>query len=350
MAESRLQDLMMEMDEQGYPLGDASNPFGLGFHPWEEDFAFECWADGLAQYTYFSQDYLKDLIPALRTCKLSNFGACREYLFLHRTGHIGTDCPNPERDSYQTCIDFNETIFTLPHLQKLCITGAVFWEYWLQEASIDNRAVSLKELLILNCHVSAEDLKLIVRFPRALERLTIRVPMSLESQYEEDDYLIFSEQLSFQHSKSLEYLDLDMYGGADHALDMDPFDVLEELILTTHSIFEEMIMARSLQRLTIRYKEGTRLPLNPILEELEYMDLPNLRFVICQIPDNICEVTTSLEISVEADAFNPKFRDLGVELLTELVPYPLTMPKYDVCPCENLTFFHQFPFHPRVKS
>ncbi|KAI2715306.1 hypothetical protein CBS147332_4960 [Penicillium roqueforti] len=270
-----LEDFMMEMDDQGYPLGDALDPFGLGFHPCEVDFSLQGWAQELAESTYFSRDYLKDLIPALRT------------------------------------------------------------------SSIDNRAASLKELLLLNCCVSAEDLTLIVRFPRALERLTIRVPMSLKSQYEEDNYVFFSGRLSFQHSESLEYLDLDIYGGADHGLDLNPFDVLKEIIITPHSILgdpdEKMIMARSLQRLTIRYEEGTRLPLNSILEELEKKNLPNMRSVICQIPDNICEGTTSSEICVEAEAFKPNFKELGVELSTELVPYPLTMPKYDTCPCENLT-------------
>ncbi|KAJ5791283.1 uncharacterized protein N7518_008294 [Penicillium psychrosexuale] len=130
-----LEDFMMDMDDQGYPLGDALDPFGLGFHPCEEDFSLQGWAQELAESTYFSRDYLKDLIPALRTC------------------HIGTDSPDPETDIYHSSIDFNETIFALPHLQKLCITGAKFWKFGLQKAPIDNRAASLKELLLLNCCV-----------------------------------------------------------------------------------------------------------------------------------------------------------------------------------------------------
>ena len=34
-----------------------------------------------------------------------------------------------------------------------------------------------------------------------------------------------------------------------------------------------------------------------------------------------------------------------MELSIEAVPYPLTIPKYEVCPSENLTFYHRFPFH-----
>lgn len=61
--ESYFQDLMADMGNRGYPLGDASAPFGLGFHPDEEDFSLQGWAQDLAKHTYFSRDYLKDLIP-----------------------------------------------------------------------------------------------------------------------------------------------------------------------------------------------------------------------------------------------------------------------------------------------
>ncbi|KAK4861319.1 hypothetical protein LT330_004235 [Penicillium expansum] len=312
---SCLNDIIRDMEGLGYPLGNASDPLGLGFHP-RMIHSIECWAEDLIERTYFSRGNLKDLMPALRTC------------------HIGTDSdlnPIPQRDSLP-CILFNETIFTLPNLQKLCIT----------------------ELLLLNCRVSAEDLALIIRFPRALKRLTIRVPLSLEAPYQEDDYTVFSDQLSALHSKSLEYVDADIYGGADYGLGFDSFEVLKEVILTPPSMLanvdEEMILPDSVQKLTIRYEEGTLLHLSPLLDDLKDGNLHNLRSVICQIPDNICEFTTNLEPCVEVAAFKPEFKDFGVELSIEFVPYPLTMPKYDVCPCENLTFYHQFPFHPRARS
>ncbi|CAG8022961.1 unnamed protein product [Penicillium nalgiovense] len=335
MRQSCLDDLeapMMEMEDQGFPLGDAPDPFGLGFHPFDDDFSIQCWADDLTQYTYFSQDSLKDLIPALRTC------------------HIGTDSdldPKYNSGKYQPYIEFNETIFTLPHLRKLCITGVTFREFGLEDELIDNCATNLKELLLLNCRVSDERLELIVRFPRALERLTIKVPVSLLSQYEEEGYMSFSNELSSRHAKSLEYLDLDIYGGADIGVHLNFFDVLKEIVITPHSVLGgregEMCLASSLQRLTIRYEEGTSLQLDNIFEEVEAARLPNLPSVICQIPDNLCEGTTSSEVRVEAEAFKSQFKDFRVELSTELVPYPLTMPKYDVCPCEDLTFYHQFP-------
>ncbi|KAJ6180197.1 hypothetical protein N7519_010658, partial [Penicillium mononematosum] len=319
MRESCLEDLeslMMEMHDKGFRLGDASDPFGLGFHPLDDNFSIQCWAEG----------------------------------------HIGTDSdldPKYNAGKYQPYVEFNETIFTLPHLRKLCITGVTFRGFGLEDEFIENRATHLKELLLLNCRVSAENLELIVRFPRALERLTIRVPVSLLSQYEEEDYLSFSEELSSRHAESLEYLDLDIYGGADIGVELDFFDVLKEIVITPHSVIRgregEISFPSSLQRLTIRYEEGTGLQLDDIFEEVEAASLPNLRTVICQIPDNLCEGTTSSEVRVEAEAFKPQFKDFGVELSTELVPYPLTMPKYDVCPCENLTFYHQFPFHPRPK-
>ncbi|OQE19620.1 hypothetical protein PENFLA_c018G07895 [Penicillium flavigenum] len=315
MRESCLEDLeplMMEMHDKGFPLGDASDPFGLGFHPLNGNFSIQC--------------------------------------------HIGTDSdldPKYNTGKYQPYVEFNETISTLPHLRKLCITGVMFREFGLEDEFIENRSTNLKGLLLLNCRVSTENLELIVRFPRALERLTIRVPVSLLSQYEEEDYLSFSEELSSRHAESLEYLDLDIYGGADIGIELDFFDVLKEIVITPHSVIRgregEISLASSLQRLTIRYEEGTGLQLDDIFEGVEAARVPNLRSVICQIPDNLCEGTTSSEVRVEAEAFKSQFKDFGVELSTELVPYPLTMSKYDVCPCENLTFYHQFPFHSRPK-
>lgn len=256
---------------------------------------------------------------------------------------------------YQPFIDFNETIFTLPHLQKLCITGATFRRFGLEEASIDNRASSLKELLLLNCEVTPHNLALIIRFPRALERLTIRVPLSdlLHTLPDLDDYLVFSDQLSMLHSESLQYVDLDIYGGTDYGVILHPFSILSDVIITFSSMFghidEWIILPESLQKLTFRHEEGILLQLSPLLDDIEDGNLPNLRSVTCQIPDNIREGTTSLGLRVEVATFKSKFKALGVELSTEVVPYPLTMPKYDVCPCENLAFYRQFPFHTRAK-
>ncbi|KAJ5400286.1 hypothetical protein N7465_010775 [Penicillium sp. CMV-2018d] len=70
--ESYLEYPMADMANRGYPLGDASDPFGLGFHPNEEDFSLQVWAQDLAKHTYFSRDYLKELTPHcehnMRTC------------------------------------------------------------------------------------------------------------------------------------------------------------------------------------------------------------------------------------------------------------------------------------------
>ncbi|KAJ5508995.1 hypothetical protein N7527_011138 [Penicillium freii] len=63
--EPYLQNLMADMGNRGYPLGDASDPFGLGFHPDEEAPSLQGWVQDLAEHTYFSRDYLKALIPAL---------------------------------------------------------------------------------------------------------------------------------------------------------------------------------------------------------------------------------------------------------------------------------------------
>ncbi|OQE02802.1 hypothetical protein PENVUL_c038G06646 [Penicillium vulpinum] len=336
--ESCLEDFLMQMESQGYPLGDASDPFSLGFDPCEEGFLINAWAEGLFKYTYFTRSNLKDLIPALRTC------------------HIGANSdfdPYLEGEANQPIVEFNNTIFTLRHLKKLCITGARFREYNLLGETIEIPRTDLKELLLLNCQIDAEELELIVQYPRALERLTIRLPVSLQSAYEEDDYLFFSEELSLHQSKSLEYLDVDIYGGASFGLSLDSFDVLKEVIATHHSMLGseegEIVLPHNLERLTIRYEQGTPLPLSFLLEVLEEKILPKLRTILCQIPDNISEGVTSDDVCAEVEVFKSKFKDVGVDLSAELVSYPLTMPKYDLCPCENLAFYHQFPFHPRIE-
>lgn len=43
-AKSYLKDLLRYMVSRGYPLGNASDPFGLGFNPLEKKFPFKDWA------------------------------------------------------------------------------------------------------------------------------------------------------------------------------------------------------------------------------------------------------------------------------------------------------------------
>lgn len=102
--ESYLKDLMMDMADRGYPLGDASDPFGLGFHPCQEDFSLQGWAQDLAEHAYFSRDYLKDLIPAVRTCKLSNRRTYLKYLFSQKQKQ-NQATSEPIRISTRTCIN-----------------------------------------------------------------------------------------------------------------------------------------------------------------------------------------------------------------------------------------------------
>lgn len=102
--ESYLEDLLTDMGNRGYPLGDASDSFGLGFHPCEEDFSLQGLAQDLAERTYFSRDYLQDLIPALRTCKLPNRKTYLKDLILQKQKQKQATLA-PIRISIRTCIN-----------------------------------------------------------------------------------------------------------------------------------------------------------------------------------------------------------------------------------------------------
>ncbi|KAJ5788209.1 hypothetical protein N7457_003199 [Penicillium paradoxum] len=331
---STLLDIMEKLKSQGYPLGSEDDPFGLGFNPLSRDFNLKDVANDLVVCTYFARDNLTHLTPALRTC------------------HIGTDSHLPDLEQHQPSIDFNESIFTLPQLEKLCITGAIFYEAIFSEEHAVGCAASLKELLILNCRISAASLEYIIQFPRALERLTLRGPITLESPYQEDDYGLFTDQLRDRHTWSLKYLDLDFYGGSQLGPALEYFDVLEEVIVTPGSLGSvhegEIILPDCLERLTLRYEEGKALRLPALVHELETDTISNLCTVVCQIPENLCESTTS-KLRLEVESFKSRFKDFKVDLSWELVPYPTTMPKYDICPCENLQYYHQSSCHPLVE-
>lgn len=143
-------------------------------------------------------------------------------------------------------------------------------------------------MLLLNCEVTPHDLALIIRFPRALERLTIRVPSSdvLDTQYDMDDYSFFSDKLNILHSESLEYVDLDIYWGTDYGIILHPFAVLSEVVITFTSMFghidEWIILPESLQKLTFRHEEGMLLQLSPLLDDIEDGNLPT---ALCDMPN-----------------------------------------------------------------
>lgn len=243
-------------------------------------------------------------------------------------------------------------------MRKLCITGLTFRRPKLQRNTFYRTGPALEELLILNCHISPRDLEYIVGIPRSLKRFTLRGPVTLLNPHEEDDYEEFMDELGLIHLKSLEYLDLDIYGGPENGTPFEGLPSLKTLVTTPYSLIgtygsPTMALPKGLKALTIRYEEGRpcQTLLDTLLYELKWSTLhPKLRTVVWQIPDNIRESPTTAEIRIEAEAFESRYAELGVKLSTELISYPSTMPEYDLCPCENLQYFHQFPFHPRPSS
>ena len=207
--------------------------------------------------------------------------------------------------------------------------------------------------------MSVEDLEMILSYPPRLKRFTLRGPYYLDARdFENDGYMAFADTLNLYHQDSLESLDLDIYWGTRAGFQITDMPYLKEVTVTPYSLMGidpeanieiENALPESLEKLTLRYEEGTTLPLSSLCESLRDGAFTKLRTVICQIPDNIQESPTSSEVRIETEAWKAKFKVLEVDLSAPLVPYPTTTPKYDVCSCENLSFYHRFPFHPRAK-
>ncbi|KAJ5540064.1 hypothetical protein N7513_008396 [Penicillium frequentans] len=340
--------------EQKGTLGPANDPFGCGENPWEVMLNFEEYQEdlidkrleysaALTKKTLFCGGILGDhknarLPPKLRVC------------------HIGTDSTLDRRNQKEHDIPtFNETLFLLKQRpEKICITGARF--QWLSKEDSTNfyddmlpsEHSTVKELVILNCEISMEDLRTILSFTEGLKSFTFRGPLP-QGFAEEGGF----PDLFMDHHDSIETLDLDVYWGTALASGLHNFSFLEKLTITPYSLVGTgtrpiMPLPNSLKSLTFRYEPGKPIPLAVIYKSLTHEGqrtrLPLLREITCEIPDNLSNPSID-EVCFQIEDWVDIFRHQNISLLIKLVPYPDKMPEYDSCSCENLHFYHRFSCH-----
>ncbi|KAJ5567419.1 hypothetical protein N7535_006725 [Penicillium sp. DV-2018c] len=287
-------------------------------------------------------------LPALRTC------------------HIGSDfnhdLHNVEMDN-ASIPEFNEAIFRHPGLRTLCITGAAF--QWVESNSLTHTDTPIQELTLLNCSIQEWDLKSLLKFPKALKKLTLRLPRICPPDFEEYDPQNDYPSALQKQWHSLEYIDYDLYWGGDDMANFSRFTNLKHLTVSLASLSsqeclqlvpEDEILPRSLESLTIRYDEVKPWVPSYIHECVESDRLPNLRLVTCEIPEYMSHLPSAfghklnppaMQVCQEINTWQSALKKFNVELRAIIAPYPLAMPKYETCACECLPFFHRMFYHAR---
>ncbi|CAI7609952.1 unnamed protein product [Penicillium discolor] len=279
--------------------------------------------------------------------------------------HIGSDYDhnenNPKMDG--RCLPiFNEALFCHPVLRKLCITGATF--RMSQSGLVPTISKSpLEELTLLNCTINPFDLQTVLEHPAALKRLTFRGPRSQEMLDPEEESHCYI-QSALVHENSLEYIDYDLYWGGDEETDFGELVRLKHLTTTLATLTgrecieldpADDILPPNLESLTIRYDEVKAWLPSAIYEMVKDEKLPKLRRFTCEVPETIEHLPSinpnkshppATEICQEGNTWKAKFAELNVEMSMVSVPYPLDLPKYDVCSCECLPFYHRMFYHP----
>ncbi|KAJ5504423.1 hypothetical protein N7463_007297 [Penicillium fimorum] len=332
-----------EYRETGYgPLGESS------FSPPDHELTHMRNSAVETLFWHASLQYPPGM-PALRVC------------------HIGSDYDhnenNPNMDRRYLPI-VNEALFRHPGLRKLCVTGATFK---ISQSGLLSPMLStppLEELTILNCIINQLDLREALAYLLALKRFTFRGPRPQVEMIDHAGHPLCYILLAFPLENSLEYMDYDIYWGTDEETYFSIFDNLKHLTttlttLTGRECLEpdriDETLPSNLESLTIRYDEAKSWIPSAIYKMVKDEKLPNLRYLTCEVPE-IMEHLPSInmyksnppatEICQESDTWKSKFEGLNVELSMVSVPYPLGLPKYDVCSCECLSFYHRKLYHP----
>ncbi|KAJ5834934.1 hypothetical protein N7447_000960 [Penicillium robsamsonii] len=306
-----------EYRELGFgPLGESS------FSPPDRKLGYM--QDGAVE-TLFVHASLPDPpgLPALRVC------------------HIGSDYNhdehNPKMDG--RCLPvFDDALFSHPGLRKLCVTGATF-QLSQSIFPLIGESSPLEELTLLNCIIHPSDLQTALEYPKALKRFTFRGPRSEDMVGSDGEPLSYVES-TLGHENSLEYMDYDLYWGGDEETDFGELVHLKHLTTTLATLTgaecleldpADDILPPNLESLTIRYDEVKSWLPSAIYEMVKDKKLAKLRRFTCE----------------EGNTWKSKFAELNVELSMVSVPCPLELPKYDLCSCECLSFYHRMFYHPR---
>lgn len=281
------------------------------------------------------------------------------------SGHIGSDYDHNEKNPKMDgrCLPiFNEALFCHPGLKKLCITGATFRMSQSGLAPTTSKS-PLEELTLLNCIMNPFDLQTVLEHPAALKRFTFRGPRSQKMLDPEDEAQCYIQSV-LAHDNSLEYIDYDLYWGGDEETDFGELVRLKHLTTTLATLTggecieldpADDILPPNLESLTIRYDEVKAWLPSAIYEMVNDGKLPKLRRFTCEVPEIIERLPSinpdkshppATEICQEGNTWKSKFAELNVEMSMVSVPYPLDLPKYDVCSCECLSFYHRMFYHP----
>lgn len=214
----------------------------------------------------------------------------------------------------------------------------------------DFSTTELKELTLLNCDISPAELTRVLRFPKALKKLTWRCPAITTILRRDGGDLSFPEAAIDDSHQPLESLDIDIYYGGQGFVRFS--NTLKHLTITpdtaagfngTGQDFMVSDIPPSLETLTIRHQEEQPQFVIPHVRNMpEAGRLPSLRKFTYQVPETMTQ--DCMQIPAFGD-YNGEFQSYGVEFSIFTVPYPQSIPYYRVCSCEHLESYHRFPIH-----
>lgn len=253
---------------------------------------------------------------------------------------------------------FDQSLFTLPQLEKLCITNGHFIH--LQRSVDDNvfdysvfeYTTALKELTLLNCWTDDPNLFSMFRLPRALKKITLRGPPGpVDPDFPTLAYLLSGfEDISFEAKQPIESMDLDVYfspeGISRMATSLKHLTVTPDTVTGldgTGDFFQRFQFPEGLETLTIRHQEEQPHFVIPHVRNiLRLGGLPNLRKFTYLVPETMKD--DCLEIPAFQD-YTEEFKSLNVDYSVYTVPYPDKMPPYRTCSCERMEAYHRYPVH-----
>ncbi|KAJ5327578.1 uncharacterized protein MYU51_009313 [Penicillium brevicompactum] len=286
-------------------------------------------------------------LPALRVC------------------HVGSHCDLSDTGTEIRAPTVNGVIFRHPGLRKLCLTGCVLTRDNM--AGSGNFSTELEELTVLNCLIKRADLRRALEWPKSLKRFTFRTTDTLNEVA--DEFLADFSDAMLPQKQGLYSVDYDCYWGGEEEADFSEMESLKHITTTLSSltgrnceepdIEDDPNLPRCLESLTLRFDEYKAWALSVIYEFVKSEKLPHLRRFTCEVPEPMESLPSinpdkknppCLEICQEGDTWKDKFKELDVDLSMVPVPYPLEAPKYNLCSCEHLDFYHRLPSHPHVPN
>ena len=103
--EDELWQMSIGMHEEGFPGRFSHDPFGTGACPWAEDIS--SYQGDLVDRTLFCDNYLKDSLPALRTCKSSATAILPILIWFYMTQVISDIVPYEDPELRRSIIRYS---------------------------------------------------------------------------------------------------------------------------------------------------------------------------------------------------------------------------------------------------